>query len=83
MVKIVGREVTRSWFYLPAICGGLDIHLRPFLRKTVFRDVRMQFCLALRFLVTLRPPLHKIFAFLPNIRPRLACMRTSRKTDFR
>ena len=25
----------------------------------------------------------EIFAFLSNIRPRLACMRTSRKTDFR
>ena len=31
------------------------------------------FCL----LVTLRPPLHEIFAFLSNIRPRLARMRTS------
>ena len=29
------------------------------------------------------PPLHEIFAFLSNIRTRLACMRTSRKTDFR
>ena len=52
-------------------------------RKSVLRDVRMQSCLALRFLVTFRPPLHEIFAFLSNIRPRLACMRTSRKTDFR
>ena len=51
-------------------------------RKSVFRDVRMQSCLALKFLVTL-PPLHEIFAFLLNIRPRLAWMRTSRKTDFR
>ena len=31
----------------------------------------------------LRPPLHEIFAFLSNIRPRLVCMRASRKTDFR
>ena len=30
---------------------------------SVFRDVRMQSCLALRFLVTRRPPLHEIFAF--------------------
>ena len=51
-------------------------------RKSVFRDVRMQSCLALRLLVTLRPPLHEIFAFLSNVRPRLACMRTSQKTDF-
>ena len=54
-----------------------------FWRKSVFRDVRMQSCLALRFLVTLRLPLHEIFTFLSNIRLRLACMRTSRKTDFR
>ena len=54
-----------------------------FWRKSVFRDVRMQSCFALRFLVTLSPPLHETFAFLSNIRPRLACMRTSRKTDFR
>ena len=27
--------------------------------------------------------LHEIFVFLSNIRPRLACMRTSRKIDFR
>ena len=31
----------------------------------------------------LRPPLHEIFAFLSNIRPRLTCMRTSRKTSTR
>ena len=37
-----------------------------FWRKFVFRDFRMQSCLALRFLVTLRPPLHKIFAFLSD-----------------
>ena len=43
----------------------------------------MQSCLALRFLVTLRASLHEMFAFLSNIRPRLACMRMSRKTDFR
>ena len=53
-----------------------------FWRKSVFRDVRMQSCLALRFLVTLRPPLHEIFVFLSNIRLRLACMRTSPKTHF-
>ena len=34
-----------------------------FSRKSVLRDVRMQSCLAHRFLVTLRPPLHEIFAF--------------------
>ena len=38
---------------------------------------------ARRFLVTLCPPLHEIFAFLKNIRLRLACVRTSRETDFR
>ena len=54
-----------------------------FWRKSVFRDVCMQSYLALRFLVTLLPTLHEIFAFLSNIRPRLACMRTSRKTDLR
>ena len=42
-------------------------------RKSVFRDVRMQSCLALRFLVKREN----------GIRPRLACMRTSPKTDFR
>ena len=52
-------------------------------RKSVFRDVRMQSCLAHRFLVTLHLPLYGIFAFLSNNRPRLACMGTSRKTDFR
>ena len=52
-------------------------------RKSVFQDARMQSCLALRFLVTLRPPFHEIFAYLLNIRPRLAYMRASRKTDFR
>ena len=31
----------------------------------------------------LHPPLHEIFAFLSNIRPRLTCMRTSRKTSTR
>ena len=31
----------------------------------------------------LRQPLHEIFAFLSNIRPRLTCMRTSRKTSTR
>ena len=29
------------------------------------------------------PPIREISAFRSNIRPRLACMRTSRKTDFR
>ena len=53
-----------------------------FWQKSVFRDVRLQSCLALRFLMTLCPLLHEIFAFLSNIRLRLACMRTSRKTDF-
>ena len=32
----------------------------------------MQSCVALRFLVTPRPPLHEAFAFLSNIKPRLA-----------
>ena len=45
-----------------------------FWRKSVFRDVRVQFCLALRFLVTLRTPLHENFAFLSIIRPRSACI---------
>ena len=49
-------------------------------QKSVFRDVRMQYCVALRFLVTPGPSLHETFGFLSNIRPRLACMRTSRKT---
>ena len=45
-----------------------------FWRKSVFREVRMQPCLALRFLVTLRLPVqyiavHEIFAFLSNIKP--------------
>ena len=46
----------------------------------------MQSCLALRFLVKrenggVRGRLMNIY-FLSNIIPRLACMRTSRKTDF-
>ena len=54
---------------------------------SVFRDVRMQSCLALRFLVKrenggARVRLMNIYIH-SNIRPRLACMRTSRKTDFR
>ena len=32
-----------------------------FWQKSVFRDVRIQSCIALRFLVTPRPPLHEIF----------------------
>ena len=56
-------------------------------RKSVFRDVRMQSCLALRFLVKrendgARGRLMNIY-FLSNIGPRLACMRTSRKTSVR
>ena len=56
-------------------------------RKSVFRDVRIQTCLALRFLVKrenggARRRLMNIYIH-SNIRPRLACMRTSRKTDFR
>ena len=32
-------------------------------RKSVFRDVCMLSCEALRFLVILRPPIHETFAF--------------------
>ena len=49
---------------------------------SLFSETSACTCLALRFSVTLRPPLHEILVFLSNIRPRLACMRTSRKTDF-
>ena len=51
-------------------------------RKSVFRDVRMHFCLALRFLVTLRPSLHAILLFFQTSdRGRPACGRqTSAKT---
>ena len=56
-------------------------------RKSVFRDVRTQSCLALRFLVKrenggARERLTNIHIH-SNIRSRLACMRTPRKTDFR
>ena len=65
----------------------LDERTSLFQRKSVFRDVRMQSCLTHRFLVKRengggRGRLMNIY-FLSNIRPRLACMRTSRKTDFR
>ena len=61
---------------LRALAGICHVHEGYFLtqRKSVFRVVRMQFCLSLRFLVTLRPPLHEKFAFLSIIRPRSACM---------
>ena len=45
--------------------------------RKLFLDVRVH------MLSPLHPPLHEIFAFISNIRPRLACMRTSRKTDLR
>ena len=65
----------------------LDERKSLFSRKSVFREVRMQSCLAHRFLVKrenggIRGRLINIY-FLSNIRPRLACMRTYRKTDFR
>ena len=74
---------------LGALAGSCHVHeiyynlaeVSFFWWKSVFRDVCMQSCLAFRFLVTLRPPLHEIFAFLSNIRPSLAFMRTSRKTE--
>ena len=52
-------------------------------RRAVPRDVRMQSCVVLRFLITPRPPLRETLAFISNIRERLACMRMSQKTDFR
>ena len=50
-------------------------------RKTILRISESRF--HRQTLTPLRPPLHEVFAFLSNIRPRLTCMRTSRKTDFR
>ena len=57
------------------------------LGEVFFRDVRMQSCFALRFLVKrendgARGRLMNIY-FVSNIGPRLACMRTSRKTSAR
>ena len=55
-----------------------------FWRKSVPRDVRMQSRVAFRFFVTPRPPLHETFAFLPNIRQRLAaCGRLGRQPSAR
>ena len=75
--KGVGRDMTcpRKLIFNPP-------EVSFFWRKSVFWEVCMQFCLALRCLVTFRPPLHETFAFLSNIRSRKAWMRTSQKTDF-
>ena len=72
---------------LARICYVHESYFQPsgslvFLTEVCFPR-RMQSCLALRFLMTLHPLLHEIFAFLSNIRLRLARMRTSRKTNVR
>ena len=52
--------------------------------KSVFRDVRMQSCLALRLLVTLRPPLHDILLFFQTSdRGWPTCGRLGRQTSAR
>ena len=83
----VGRDMLQ---YSPKIMHAQEVCPRKLFlgeRKSVFRDVRMQSCLALRFLVKrendgARGRLMNIY-FLSNIGPRLACMRTSRKTSAR
>ena len=55
-----------------------------FWRKSVFRDVRMQSCFALRFLMTLPPLLHEIFTFFQTSdRGWPACGPLGRQTSAR
>ena len=72
--KIMGqREKLRP---LAGICHVHEVIFNP-------AEVCLQSCLALRFLVTLRPPLNEFLLFFQTSDRGLACMRTSRKTDFR